>query len=901
MISPKGIGVLRLRVPHAQVSMDLDHLHPLTRKRILATAACHSDHHRRDWEQVWAFALIGLAGLLLLALFSYHPGNLPRWFPWGSGTSTGSANLVGPIGAILAWGCFQLLGAAAFWGPVALVWAAAAIYFQFPIFRWRTLGAFAVVLLSSACLVQYQSLLLSQWSDWLHLPGKGGAAGEVLGAGLLRNTIGSVGGTLVALCAQILGLIFVVGIHPFELKAYVKRKMAERNLPPPCPEHSTIHPGPIAYYCNVPEHRCLEYAPGRREPLRPRDEGDLEDAETGVVQAEIISAEEEKDEEIAEVSFIDVPAAESDVEPVQAEKAATPNPKEKSTLSLSEILRARESMRAPTPAGGGGDVRISNTPAARGSFKSTEQQFASFVPPGIELLGGNEDNAAPLTDNAEMAETHQIIIDTLKTFGLDVTRGEVTCGPTITRYEIYPAPGLRVKQITALEADLALATRAKTINILAPIPGKDTVGVEIENARKSIVPLRVLLEDPEFKQAGKRIPISLGQDVYGGTIVADLAAMPHLLVAGATGSGKSVCLNCIIASLLFRFKPDELRLVMIDPKVVEMQVYHSLPHLALPVVTDPKRVPMALHWVIDEMERRYQLFAEYGVRKLEEYNKRDLSKPPRPYKLGRGEQMQFDYDHENPENFLLADPDQEADALNGHAGGLEKAEPRRIAERLPYIVVIIDELADLMQTAPADVEAAINRLCQKARAAGIHLIVATQSPRVDVVTGLIKANIPARVAFQVASNADSRVILDKSGAEKLVGKGDMLFQPPDSAIMIRAQGAFVADEEVHDIVAHCSSQALPVFDPCVEESMMSGSGYAEDGESLSQADEETLLRCIDAIRVDKKASASYLQRRLRIGYVRAARMMDLLEERGMVGPADGAKPREIYLETEGVE
>lgn len=877
--------------------MALDRTHPLIRKRAADANPAPDPVHRRDWEQVWALVLTGVAGLLLLALLSYRPNSLPVWFPWGgqaAGQTTGS-NLLGPLGAVAAWGLLQMFGLAAFWLPVALLWAAVAIFFQFPIFRWRTGGALVVFLVSSACQVQWQSLLLDGWADRLLLPGKGGLAGMVVGAGLLQNTVGSVGGMVVALCAQVVGLIFVIGVHPFELKAFVKRKMAERNLPPPGLEPSTIHPGPIAYYCNVPEHRCLEHHPVRRDSFRHADVPDEKRSPVGVVQAEVIPVDEADDaEEFADLSFIDATAADPEV--VSAAPSVAPRPaapeKEKPAPSLSEILRAREAVRSPAPSA---ESRGAPTPPARVPFGANGLHFGAFVPPGIDLLGGEADDSAPLTDRAEMAETQAIIVDTLKTFGLDVSPGEVTCGPTITRYEIYPAPGLRVKQITALEADLALATKAKTINILAPIPGKDTVGVEIENARKAIVPLRALLEDPEFRQPGKRIPIALGQDVYGTTIVADLAAMPHLLVAGATGSGKSVCLNCIIASLLFRFKPDELRLVMIDPKVVEMQVYHSLPHLALPVVTDPKRVPIALHWVIDEMERRYQLFAEYGVRKLDEYNKRDRSKPPRPYRVGRGDQMQFDYDQEN---VLLSDPDQERDGFASRSLSSDKVGGHRESERLPYIVVIIDELADLMQTAPADVESAINRLCQKARAAGIHLIVATQSPRVDVVTGLIKANIPARIAFQVASNADSRVILDKSGAEKLVGKGDMLYQPPDSAIMIRAQGAFVADEEVRDIVEHCSSQALPVFDPAIEGLMYGEANCGEEGEALSQADEETLQRCIEAIRMDRKASASYLQRRLRIGYVRAARMMDLLEERGLVGPADGAKPREIYFPTD---
>ena len=520
--------------------------------------------------------------------------------------------------------------------------------------------------------------------------------------------------------------------------------------------------------------------------------------------------------------------------------------------------------------------------------------FENYELPGFDMLDAIDTEDAPETNRDELIETQRVIIDTLKAFGIEVTAGDITRGPTITRYEIYPSTGLRVSRISQLEADLARATRAERINILAPIPGKDTVGIEIANSQKIAVPLRELLHDPEFRSAKKKIPLALGKDVYGRAVIGDLAAMPHLLVAGATGSGKSVCINSIIASMLFKFGPDELRFIMVDPKVVEMQMYNRLPHLVVPVVTDPKKTVAALKWVVNEMEKRYRIFAKEGVRNFDGFNNR-----VRPDKSAPVEQeLQFDAEEEEEEV--------DEEAIEEIASALESGdlmpeedeeemeiEEEKIPDRFPYIVVLIDELADLMQTAPADVEMCIARIAQKARAAGIHLIIATQTPRADVVTGIIKANIPSRIAFQVSSQLDSRVILDTKGAEKLVGKGDMLYLPPGSAKLERSQGAFVTDAEVERIIDHCAAQGAPKFETDIQASINSADN--EDEEEVSDADEELIMKCIEVVRQEQKASTSLLQRRLRLGYTRAARMVDILEQRGIVGPGEGAKPREVYL------
>jgi S-DNA-T family DNA segregation ATPase FtsK/SpoIIIE len=396
------------------------------------------------------------------------------------------------------------------------------------------------------------------------------------------------------------------------------------------------------------------------------------------------------------------------------------------------------------------------------------------------------------------------------------------------------------------------------------------------------VTLRELLQSSDWEEAKTRakIPLSLGKDVYGKTIIADLAQMPHLLVAGTTGSGKSVCINALVASMLFRFTPDELRFIMIDPKVVEMQVYEKLPHLFFPVVTDPKKVLLALRAVIDEMEKRYKIFARVGVRNITGFNARPKKKTQR------------ELDLESVESSAG-----EADASALPSSGAIKV-PRDddliIPDRMPYIVVIIDELADLMQTAPADVESAIARITQMARAAGIHLIVATQTPRADVITGVIKANIPSRIAFQVASKIDSRVILDENGADRLLGQGDMLYLPPSTSRLIRAQGVLVTDEEIGRLVDFVTAQGPPAFDATMHDRLESAAAASED--DVTDEDEELVEKCLEIIRQEKRASTSLLQRRLRLGYTRAARIVDILEQRGILGPGEGAKPREILVD-----
>jgi S-DNA-T family DNA segregation ATPase FtsK/SpoIIIE len=450
--------------------------------------------------------------------------------------------------------------------------------------------------------------------------------------------------------------------------------------------------------------------------------------------------------------------------------------------------------------------------------------------------------------------------------------------------------GVRVDRISSLERDIARATRAARINILAPIPGKDTVGIEIANAKKVKVTLRELLETTEWLHSGGKLPLALGKDVYGKPIIADMAKMPHCLVAGTTGSGKSVCINSIIASLLFRFTPEDLRFIMIDPKVVEMQIYNRLPHLVTPVVTDPKKVLLALKWVVDEMEMRYKIFAKVGVRNITGFQERPRATaiPPSDEETPTTPIDPTDSDSEEPDEIPDEPPPVVRNARDGDV---------IVPDSMPYIVVIVDELADLMQTAPAEVEGAIARITQMARAAGIHVIVATQTPRADVVTGIIKANIPSRIAFQVASGLDSRVILDQKGAEKLLGQGDMMYLPPGSSELLRAQGVLVTDDEIHRLVDYVAAQAEPSFESSIHEKLNSSS---EEPEDVTDEDEDLLDKCLEVMRQERRASTSMFQRRLRLGYTRAARIVDIMERRGIIGPVNGAKDREILVDLESL-
>ncbi|MDD4586959.1 MAG: DNA translocase FtsK 4TM domain-containing protein [Heliobacteriaceae bacterium] len=472
---------------------------------------------------------------------------------------------------------------------------------------------------------------------------------------------------------------------------------------------------------------------------------------------------------------------------------------------------------------------------------------------GQQPAGGEEYTLPPLSllnrslrvkstrMNQDITENVRILEETLESFGVKVKVVQVNRGPVITRYEVQPAPGVKVARITSLADDIALSLAAGSVRIEVPIPGKAAVGIEVPNKEVTAVTFREVLEVPEFQQSAAKLTIALGKDIAGTPIVSELSRMPHLLIAGATGAGKSVCMNSLICSILFKAKPSEVKFLMVDPKMVELTQYNGIPHLIIPVVTDAKKAAIALKWAVNEMESRYELFAAAGVKDIVRYNQL------------KGQ--------ENPD---LAQP------------------------ALPYVVILIDELADLMMVAAVDVEDAICRLAQMARAAGIHLVVATQRPSVDVITGIIKANIPSRIAFAVSSQTDSRTILDQAGAEKLLGRGDMLFYPVGANKPLRLQGCYVSDKEVEDLVNFLKTQGMPEYQE----------GIIPAGDPVEKPvveDDELFVEAVKVLVDSGQASISMLQRRLRIGYARAARLIDIMEQRGIVGGYEGSRPREILI------
>lgn len=472
---------------------------------------------------------------------------------------------------------------------------------------------------------------------------------------------------------------------------------------------------------------------------------------------------------------------------------------------------------------------------------NTNSSYENYQKPSVELLNKVE-NKSDDKGKKKVLKNASLLEKTLSDFGVEAKVNQVTVGPTITRYELQPSPGVKVSKIVNLTDDIALSLAAKSIRIEAPIPGKSAIGIEVPNEEAQMVTLREVLESDEFKKFDSPLAMGLGKDIAGKPIIADIGKMPHLLIAGSTGSGKSVCVNTLINSILYKANPDEVKFLLIDPKVVELANYNGIPHLLIPVVTDPKKAANALNWAVTEMNRRYKLFAETGVKDITSYN--------------------------------------------------EKAE-----DKLPKIVIIIDELADLMMVSANDVEDYICRLAQMARAAGMHLIVATQRPSVDVITGVIKANIPSRIAFAVSSQTDSRTILDMGGAEKLLGKGDMLFYPLGAAKPVRLQGAFISEAESETVIEYVKSQVKEEvkYEECIVDTI------SKISKEQANDEDELLSEAIEFVVESGQASASMLQRKFKIGFNRAARLIDSMEERDIVGKSEGSKPRKVLISKQDLE
>ncbi len=881
----------------------------------MSRKASSDSHH--GLNDVIGFALLAVAVLLLVSQWSFDRYDL-------SFVSTSNVphhqthNWIGPVGADVAYAFFFIFGLAAYLIPFLLAAFGVGCLTHFLSHlreRWLWFGWWSAVLIFSlAGLLDVMDGPLKSLRENVDAPGAGGWLGHTLFDFKLFGydwgfwVFGSVGATIVYLALCFISLLFLTN---FRLGDWIRGFFAEEKtagIGPEAIEEAVLDrrarelerqakqlqeqvarsglgadmqpvPEPTVRDLSVPQSKGPRYrkttlpeSPKEAEPAAAAEETKpAAPREVPAVTTEEILGKKTESEKPVEAKA-EPPVAEPEKAGPEKVPEKTDEPKAEPAIHIADgSVRKPRTPKKPKP------LTVAQTPI-----------IGNYQLPPMDFLQHADMTAKPTESKEELMANARLMQQTLAQFDIEVSLGDITKGPTITRYELHPAPGVKLEKITALNNNLAAALKAERIHILAPVPGKSSVGVEVPNPVKTKVIVRDLFEADEWRNSKAKIPIALGKDVYGHPIVADLSEMPHLLIAGSTGSGKSVCINAIITSLLYRFSPDQLRFVMIDPKVVELQHYNTLPHLVVPVVTDPKKVILALRWVVNEMEKRYQIFARVGVRNIGSFNSRPNKK----------------LIPQEPELPLTAKKEKVEPGAEGFAVEVDEeiVVPREediiIPEKLSYIVVIIDELADLMLVAPADVEMAIARITQMARAAGIHCIVATQRPSVDVITGVIKANITARIAFQCASRVDSRTILDAMGADKLLGKGDMLYLPPGSAKLIRAQGALITDQEINSIVGFIAKQGKPNYDLEIHRQLSQPAASFENETGIDE-DEDLIQQCIEVIRSEQKASVSLLQRRLRLGYTRAARIMDELESRGIVGPGKGAEPRDILIDLDG--
>ncbi|HNR93404.1 MAG TPA: DNA translocase FtsK [Kiritimatiellia bacterium] len=756
------------------------------------------------WRGAWGFIFLGLGIILMLSLISWRPGDLSliQDPPNEQGT-----NLIGPAGAWMAFAGFGLLGVTGYLLPVVL-WVQALFLFLNKSGSFRAKALYQlVVLLSLACIVELQPDLWEGLRTHLNIFYAGGLFGHLLATAFLVRLLGVAGCAIVAVCALLTALVLLFEIEPVQTLGGVGVALA-------------AVPRKIGSMWRGARDRRAAIEEEERELERQRR------------QLEKVVRRQERRRP--------APVVESEPEPEPVQPPSPPR----------EPRPPRREKPRPAPVEPPG-------PSAADSLPSPTPQYTL---PAMTLL----DRPPPARDRQikeNFSESARILQETLADFGIEAEVTNVERGPVVTRFEVLPAAGVRVERISALSNNIALAMKAVSIRVQAPIPGKGVVGIEVPNSSTTLVYLRELLEGEAWQKSRAGLPLAMGKDVGGNDIVADLSDMPHMLIAGATGSGKTVCMNSLLAGLLMSRTPDQLRLMLVDPKIVEFSFYNELPHLVVPVITDPKKVGLGLRWAIMEMEKRYKLFAKAGVRNIASYNSRP--------KVTQEE--------------LFEEAAEPADNAS------------KMPDRLPYIVIVVDELADLMMVAQAEVENYIARLAQLSRATGIHMILATQRPSVNVITGSIKANIPARIAFQVAQRNDSRTILDANGADKLLGKGDMLFLSPKTGKLVRAQGTMTSDSEIRRIVDCWKEQGRPQYETAIKEQIENKKTELPE----MNDDDELLDPAIEIIRQTRRASTSSLQRRLRIGYTRAARLMDVLEEKGIIGPPNGSDPREILIDLDG--
>lgn len=849
------------------------------KKKVAKNKVVSQEPRKAQSRPVWGLLVFTIAALVAVSIFDYNSGQYNT-------TPPSDINAVGLVGSGIGFHGFHYLGVAVFLIPVFLFWFGVRLLIQQERGK-RVLVAIAspIAILFAAGLIEWiypsangvGSIFEDQISNYL-----GGIFGEFLYQKVLFPPLGDFGSFLIMMMGFIIGSILVFTDNLGRFLDYLQNTY--RNF--------------LAGRLDSKGERKARKAKlaaaklvAKEEAARAKSQAKLERA--AAKKDKLEKSAQEEAEEMAEDAGEDE-ALEDGRKPSLLRGAPTPlsttnvapvakAPAKKKLIPKPQVPELEPEPKKPAldPAtikiisGEKAEKSVANIPERRGDY--------IFPPRGLLSEAPDRIDASP----EDHAGTMNALVRTLEEFGVKVIPGEIHTGPVITRYEVTPAAGVRVEKIVNLDKNIALGLKAMSVRILAPVPGKGTVGIEVPNKIAQAVCMRDIIESKAWDDAGAEIPIVLGQDVTGKPMVMDLTKMPHVLIAGSTGSGKTVCINAVIASLLYHSGPEDLRFIMVDPKVVEMQMYNSLPHMLIPVVTEAKKVPAALKWLIAEMEHRYQIFAKTNVRNIAGFNAKLLKDKA---EQAKAEAMESDMSPEERNALQQVEVPRDDDAFEV---------PRK---KLPYIVCIIDELADLMMVAPADIETCIARIAQLARAAGIHLILATQRPSVNVITGVIKANLPSRISFKVASKIDSRTILDGGGAEALIGKGDMLFIPPGTSNLVRAQGAFVSDDEIEAIVEFLKeNNDPPEIAKEVQKQIDAGSDDGAVGDDGGPTDGDELLPgAIDVLRSTKRASTSMLQRRLRIGYNRAARLMEELEERGIVGPENGSSPREIMVDLDAM-
>ncbi|TVP79258.1 MAG: DNA translocase FtsK [Puniceicoccaceae bacterium] len=824
-----------------------------------------------------------LAALVGVSVYDY---NIEQY----NATDPDESNLVGYFGSYVGFYGFHFLGVAVFLVPLFLVWLGLRLILQqergkrvltavvSPLAVFCASGLVAMVRPSASVT---DSLFERQLSN-----GFGGVIGEWIGPVFLAPYIGPFGTFLILLMGLLVGsiLVFTDNLGRFfeYLQASFQSFLASRAE---SREQRKAHKAEMA------EAKRAAKAEAARAKAAARAEAKAERADRKTKKkskpeptSDDASTAEDDDWQPDDGRRPSLLSGIGNAPRTPAKNKAAPIIPKKVLPKPPEVEAAPEPEKKK-PALDPGTIRIISGEKTEKSVAQAPERRGDYVfPPRSILQEAPNTSDVPAEDHAG---TMSALVRTLEEFGVKVIPGEIHTGPVITRYEVTPAAGVRVEKIVNLDKNIALGLKAMSVRILAPVPGKGTVGIEVPNKISQAVCMRDIIESKAWADANAEIPIVLGQDVTGKPMVLDLTKMPHVLIAGSTGSGKTVCINAIIASLLYHSGPEDLRFIMVDPKVVEMQMYNALPHMLIPVVTEAKKVPGALKWLIAEMEHRYQIFAKTNVRNIAGFNAKLLKDKE---EQAKAEAMDSEMSPEERHALSTMEVPRDDDVFEI---------PRK---KLPYIVCVIDELADLMMVAPADIETCIARIAQLARAAGIHLILATQRPSVNVITGVIKANLPSRISFKVASKIDSRTILDGGGAEALIGKGDMLFIPPGTSNLVRAQGAFVSDDEIEAIVEFLKeNNDPPDIAQDVQKQIDAGGDGSDDGDDGGPTDGDELLpEAIDVLRSTKRASTSMLQRRLRIGYNRAARLMEELEERGIVGPENGSSPREIMVDLDAM-